>query len=145
MKKYVTGSFGIPYRMSMSIRKYTEWKHTAFYQLAGGLAEFGTQTMKTVKFKVEIPFLKSPYSYKVPSLMESMGYWDNKAKYDKDGDPYYIYSMDQHIKFWNKVPTKDEKKNLREIYETKLQEALGKLYREWREVESKPLYNFSDS
>ena len=145
MKKYVTGSFGIPYRMSMSIRKYTEWKKGSLFKVAGGLAEFGTQTMKTVKLKVEVPFLKSPYSHNVPSLMEAMGYWDRITKYDKDGDPYDVYSMDQHIKFWGKKPTKDEKKNLKEVYETKLQEALGRLYREWREVEPDPLYDFNDS
>jgi len=145
VKGYITGSFGIPYKMSMSIRKYTEWRKGALYPVMGGLAEFGTQTMKTVKFKVTIPFLKSPYSYKVPALMENLGYWDRKSKYDKKtGDPYDVYTTDQHIKFWGVKPTEDEKKNLREVYETKLQEALGRLYREWREVEADPLYEFAE-
>ena len=127
----------------MSIRKYTAWRNSSLFKVAGGLAEFGTQSMKTVRFKVEIPWLKSPYSYKVPSLMERLGYEENKTKYDKDGDPYWIYTMIQHIKFWDKNPSKEDKANLKEVYERKLQEALGSLYREWREVESDPIYIFS--
>ena len=127
----------------MSVRKYTEWRNSSLFKLAGGLAEFGTQTMKTVRFKVEFPWLKSPYSYEVPSLMERLGYEENRTKYDKDGDPYYIYTMIQHIKFFDKVPTKDEKTSLKDTYERKLQDALGSLYREWREVEQNPIYIFS--
>lgn len=134
--KYKTGSWGIPYKFNMSIRKYTEWRHSSLFRVAGGLAEFGTQTMKTIKFKVQVPFLNTPYSYKTHSLMENLGYEDRKTKFDKKTmEPYDVYTMEKHIKFWGEVPTDSEKKALKETYEGKLQESLGYLYREWKEVE----------